>query len=70
MSRTSVSVIALLAFTLSAPAAFAQPATQPQVNPAAANSNQDWWPERLDLSPLRQHARESNPMGDDFDYAK
>ena len=70
MSRTSVSVIALLAFTLSAPAAFAQPATQPQVNPAAANSNQDWWPERLDLLPLRQHARESNPMGDDFDYAK
>ncbi len=70
MSRTSVSVMALLAFTLSAPAAFAQPATQPQVNPAAANSNQDWWPERLDLSPLRQHARESNPMGDDFDYAK
>ncbi len=70
MSRTSVSVMALLAFTLSAPAAFAQPATQPQVNPTAANSNQDWWPERLDLSPLRQHARESNPMGDDFDYAK
>jgi catalase-peroxidase len=70
MSRTSVSVMALLAFTLSAPAAFAQPAIQPQVNPAAANSNQDWWPERLDLSPLRQHARESNPMGDDFDYAK
>ncbi len=70
MSRTSVSVMALLAFTLSAPAAFAQPATQPQVNPAAANSNQDWWPERLDLSPRRQHARESNPMGDDFDYAK
>lgn len=70
MSRTSVSVIALLAFTLSTPAAYAQPAAQPQVNPAAANSNQDWWPERLDLSPLRQHARESNPMGDDFDYAK
>ncbi len=70
MSRTSVSVIALLAFTLSAPTAFAQSGTQPMVNPTAANSNQDWWPERLDLSPLRQHARESNPMGDDFDYAK
>jgi catalase-peroxidase len=32
-------------------------------------SNQDWWPERLDLRPLRQHAAESNPLGDDFDYA-
>ncbi|WP_031318512.1 catalase/peroxidase HPI [Blastomonas sp. CACIA14H2] len=70
MSRTSVSVIAMLAVALSAPSAMAQTVTQPQVNPAAANSNQDWWPERLDLSPLRQHARESNPMGDDFDYAK
>ena len=34
------------------------------------NSNQFWWPEQLDLGPLRQHAAESNPMGDDFDYAK
>ncbi len=73
MTRTSVSVFALLAFTLSAPSAFAETAgTQAAmpVNPAAANTNQDWWPERLDLTPLRQHARESNPMGDDFDYAK
>ncbi|HPF72602.1 MAG: catalase/peroxidase HPI [Lysobacteraceae bacterium] len=33
-------------------------------------SNKDWWPERLDLDPLRQHAAESNPLGADFDYAK
>ena len=32
-------------------------------------SNQFWWPEQLDLSPLRQQGAESNPMGDDFDYA-
>ncbi len=32
-------------------------------------SNQFWWPERLDLMPLRQHAAESNPMGTNFDYA-
>jgi catalase-peroxidase len=32
-------------------------------------SNQDWWPERLDLSPLRQHDPDSNPFGADFDYA-
>jgi catalase-peroxidase len=29
-----------------------------------------WWPERLDLGPLRQHTAESNPYGDKFDYAK
>ncbi|MBH0205080.1 MAG: catalase/peroxidase HPI [Nitrospira sp.] len=33
-------------------------------------SNQFWWPERLDLMPLRQHAAESNPMGKQFTYAK
>jgi len=33
-------------------------------------SNQFWWPERLDLSPLRDHDPSSNPYGDDFDYAK
>jgi len=31
--------------------------------------NRFWWPERLDLSPLRQHGVESNPMGADFNYA-
>lgn len=43
------------------------------VNPAyssEANSNQFWWPEQLDLSPLRQHVPQSNPLGEDFDYAK
>jgi catalase-peroxidase len=43
-------------------------------NPAFAEgtpkSNQFWWPEQLDLSPLRQHGAESNPMGDDFNYAE
>ena len=33
-------------------------------------SNQFWWPERLDLAPLRQHSIESNPMDRKFDYAK
>jgi catalase-peroxidase len=32
--------------------------------------NDDWWPNRLDLSVLRQHAEVSNPMGADFNYAE
>ena len=32
--------------------------------------NQFWWPGQLDVSPLRQHAAESNPLGQQFDYAK
>ncbi|GAA5443367.1 catalase-peroxidase 2 [Microbulbifer sp. NBRC 101763] len=33
-------------------------------------SNQFWWPNQLDLRPLRQHSPRSNPMGDDFNYAE
>ena len=33
-------------------------------------TTQFWWPELLDLSPLRQHAAESNPMGEAFNYAE
>ncbi|MCK7596308.1 catalase/peroxidase HPI [Microbulbifer sp. CAU 1566] len=33
-------------------------------------SNQDWWPNRIDLQPLRMNAEKSNPMGEDFDYAE
>ncbi|NNU15228.1 catalase/peroxidase HPI [Parvularcula sp. ZS-1/3] len=32
--------------------------------------NRFWWPETVDLSPLRQHEADSNPLGPDFDYAK
>jgi catalase-peroxidase len=32
-------------------------------------SNHDWWPQQLNLQPLRQHAAESNPLGKDFNYA-
>lgn len=34
-----------------------------------AKTTQFWWPEAINLSPLRQHAPQSNPYGDDFDYA-
>ncbi len=41
-------------------------------SPALASdtkSNSFWWPDQIDLSPLRDHGAESNPLGDDFDYA-
>ena len=31
-------------------------------------TNRDWWPEQLDLAPLRQNPPTADPMGDDFDY--
>lgn len=32
--------------------------------------NKDWWPNQLDLSPLRKNSSKSDPMGEDFDYAE
>ena len=31
-------------------------------------TNQDWWPNQLDLKVLHQHPVQSNPLGPDFDY--
>jgi len=33
-------------------------------------TNQDWWPNQLKLEILHQHSSKSNPMGEDFNYAK
>jgi len=36
----------------------------------AGTTNQDWWPNQLPLDILHQHSSKSNPMGEDFNYAK
>jgi len=44
------------------------------VQPAQAQQdmpdNDYWWPNALDLEPLRQHSPESDPLGEGFDYAE
>jgi catalase-peroxidase len=35
-----------------------------------AQSNEKWWPNQLNLRILHQRHPESNPLGEDFDYAK
>ena len=37
---------------------------------AGHTSNRDWWPNQLNLQILHQNSAKSNPMGEDFDYAK
>jgi catalase-peroxidase len=41
----------------------------PAFSQGAPKSNQFWWPDQVDLSPLRAHSEASNPMGDGFNYA-
>jgi catalase-peroxidase len=33
-------------------------------------TNQDWWPNQLNLQVLHQHDSRANPLGEDFDYAQ
>jgi catalase-peroxidase len=65
MKRSSLLVFVALAATATLSAL-------PGTSHAEGNpqSNRFWWPDQLDLAPLRQHAAESNPLGADFDYAK
>jgi catalase-peroxidase len=44
------------------------PSPTPKVD--RPHTNQDWWPNQLDLRVLHQHSSLSNPMGDDFDYSQ
>ena len=45
-------------------------ATMKSISNMKATSNSDWWPNQLNLSMLRQNATLSNPMGEDYNYAK
>jgi catalase-peroxidase len=42
----------------------------PTPKPTRPRSNQDWWPNQLDLSVLHQHSSRSNPLGEEFNYAE
>jgi len=39
-------------------------------NATATTSNEQWWPNQLNLRMLRQQSSLSDPMGTDFDYVK
>jgi catalase-peroxidase len=40
----------------------------PEPKQGRPHTNQDWWPNQLDLSVLHQHSPRANPLGADFDY--
>ncbi|MCW1953713.1 MAG: catalase/peroxidase HPI [Flavobacteriia bacterium] len=48
------------------------PFSQGAVKSAAGKgtSNKDWWPNQLNINILRQHGKASNPMDENFNYAK
>lgn len=68
MRASSLAVIAIL---LASPLAQAEPVSKMKsmIHDEQPKSNAFWWPDQLDLSPLRDHDARSNPYGADFDYA-
>ena len=42
----------------------------PKPKSGAPLTNQDWWPEQIDVSVLHAHSPKGNPLGEDFDYSK
>ena len=77
MLRKNFSGLMLVAATFSQIGCSTIPTPAPNPDPVPAKlpdrlppTNQFWWPERLDLAPLRQHSAESNPTDKQFDYAK
>jgi len=64
MGKSVLPIVAVLAATL-CPLSLSAPAIAAD-NPM---TTKDWWPNVLDLGPLRQHDAGANPYGPDFDYA-
>ena len=65
MFKKTKLLLAAVAVTLSTLAL-----SNPAFAQAEPKSNQYWWPEQLNLNPLRDHDAESNPYGEDFNYAE
>ncbi|MFD2762657.1 catalase/peroxidase HPI [Micromonospora eburnea] len=42
----------------------------PTQKPSRPRTNQDWWPNQLNLQVLHQHSPRANPMGETFNYAE
>ena len=64
MIKKTVPMISVLALAISLSVSAAGADT------AQATTNSFWWPEQINLAPLRQNAVKSNPYGADYDYVQ
>jgi len=64
MLKRTIPLVAAIAIAI-APAAQSE-----NMFSGKAKPNSFWWPDQVDLGPLRDHDDNSNVYGDDFDYAR
>ncbi|MDJ0625441.1 MAG: catalase/peroxidase HPI [Candidatus Caenarcaniphilales bacterium] len=65
----NTSIAGLFAVSISF-STLATPSLNTSVSKGEAKTNQFWWPKQLNLSPLRAHSPESNPMGEGLNYSE
>ena len=65
MLKQTISLLSALALAMSP-----MVSSSPAFSQGETKSNQFWWPEQLDLGPLRDHDAKSNPYGEDFNYTE
>ena len=64
----SVFAAATLSVTTSSPSLASETASTPTKEDTS--SNKFWWPDQLDLGPLRQQSPDSSPLDKNYDYVK
>ena len=70
--KKSLPLMAVLTMGLTASTAYVSPSQAKDMASQEQKviNNDYWWPNRLDLTPLRKNDAIANPLGKDFDYAK
>ncbi|MCL5051023.1 catalase/peroxidase HPI [Aliidiomarina maris] len=70
MLKTKIGVPTALSVALATLLVTGSVSAQTVIDEPHGRANSFWWPEQLNLSPLRQHDPRSNPLGEDFNYAE
>ena len=74
MTKTTFSLTAILTLSLVTTSVFIQPAAakpmQADYKTEQKVNNDYWWPNRLNLEPLRHHSANLDPRGEAFEYAE
>ena len=65
-----MNIVKTLKRSVLAVAVSAAMSTSPLMAQTNTTPNSFWWPEQLDLRPLRFNSAESDPMGKAFNYAE
>ena len=68
--KRALPLMAVVTMGLAASTAYGEPTSAKQDASVLEANNSFWWPNRLDLTPLRLNNQNLSPLGADYDYTK